>query len=51
VKVRRTRDKNEAMGRKDGRCVLVVGRREIASERDANVRIETRTPHKNKIFS
>jgi hypothetical protein len=33
VKVRRTRDENEAMGRKDGRGVLMVGRREIASER------------------
>jgi hypothetical protein len=32
VKVRRMRDENEAMGRKDGCGVLMVGRREIASE-------------------
>ena len=51
MEVRGARGKNEAVRREDGCGALVVGRRKVAGEGDANVRIETRTPHEDEIFA
>lgn len=51
MKVGRTRDEDEAMRRKDGGCVFMIVGRKVAGEGDAYVRIETRTPHEDEIFT
>lgn len=51
VEVGRARNENKTMRRKDGGGAFMVGGGEGAGERDANVRVEAGSPHKDEVFA
>lgn len=51
VEVGTARDEHEAMGRKDGSRAFVVGGGECACECDADIGVETGSPHEDEVFA